>query len=233
MGYIEFENVSKVFNHRGREIVALDGAEFFVKEGEFCVLTGPSGSGKTTILNILAGMDTVTDGKVIVDGQEISAYDECALEEYRRMDVGYILSSGNLIPTLTVIENIELAARLTSRPFDPKRALENVDLTEVANHFPDQLTRPQKQKAAIARAMVKQAAMLLLDEPMEHLSCAEGKDVLTVLYEISRETGKTVLLATQNEAVTGMADRIIRVRDGRVQRKYLNKKVKEIEELIW
>ena len=149
------------------------------------------------------------------------------------MDVGYILSSGNLIPTLTVLENIELAARLTSRPFDPKRALENVDLTEVANHFPDQLTRPQKQKAAIARAMVKQAAMLLLDEPMEHLSCAEGKDVLTVLYEISRETGKTVLLATQNEAVTGMADRIIRVRDGRVQRKYLNKKVKEIEELIW
>lgn len=233
MGYIEFNKVTKLYTHGDHQIIALDAAEFFAKKGEFVVITGASGSGKSTILNILAGMDVVTAGTVHVAGKDITAYDEKALEEYRRNFVGYVLSSDNLIPTLTILENVELAARLTSRPFDPVRALDNVDLADKKNQFPWQLTRAEQQKAAIARAMVKNSSLILCDEPVAHLTGDEGRDVLNTLFEICRETERTVVLATQNEAVTGMGDRIIRMRSGRVMRKYVNKNQKDIGEIVW
>ncbi len=233
MGFIEVKDLTKVYKSRGIETTVLDKVNFFVKKGEFCVLTGPSGSGKTTLMNILAGMDTATEGVVEIDGQEITSYDERDLETYRRTEAGYVMPSDNLIPTLTLRENMELAAKLISRPFDPARALENVDLEDMANQFPAQLTPAQCKKAAIARAMVKHSRMILLDEPLMRLNCGEGKDVLNTLYEICTETGKTILLATANETVAEMADRVVRLRDGRVNRKYLNKNRKEIGDIAW
>ena len=233
MGFIEVKDLTKTYKTRDGEVTVLDKVSFFAKKGEFCVLFGPSGSGKTTIMNILAGMAAATEGVVEIDGQDITAYDERELEEYRRTEAGYVMSADNLIPTLTVLENLELAAKLISRPFDPARALENVDLADMADKFPAQLTRAQRQKAAIARAMVKHSRLILLDEPLTQLSCEDGKDVLNTLEEICTETGKTILLATANEAVTEMADRVVRLRDGRVYRKSMNKNKKDIEDLKW
>ena len=233
MGYVEFQGVTKVYKTGEIEIPALDGVDFFVKQGEFCVVVGPSGAGKTTILNILGGMDTVTDGQVFLDGEEISAFDSKKLTRYRRYDIGFVFQFYNLVQNLTALENVELAAQLVDEPLNCEQVLADVGLEERMAHFPAQLSGGEQQRVAIARALVKNPKLLLCDEPTGALDYETGKTILKLLYDTCKRTGMTVILITHNQAVTGMADRVIRVKNGRVHRKYYNRKRRSIEDIEW
>ncbi len=233
MSYVEFKNVRKIYKNGSVEIPALDGADFFVNKGEFCVVVGPSGAGKTTILNILGGMDKATEGTVMLDGDEVSAYNNRKLTGYRRFDIGFVFQFYNLVQNLTAYENVELAAQLVDDAMDPAEVLEDVGLGDRLKHFPAQLSGGEQQRVAIARALVKRPKLLLCDEPTGALDYETGKAILKLLYDTCKETGMTVILITHNQAITGMADRVIRVKNGKVNRKYYNKKRKSIDEIEW
>ena len=233
MSYVEFKNVRKIYKNGSVEISALDGADFFVNKGEFCVVVGPSGAGKTTILNILGGMDKATEGTVMLDGDEVSAYNNRKLTGYRRFDIGFVFQFYNLVQNLTAYENVELAAQLVDDAMDPAEVLEDVGLGDRLKHFPAQLSGGEQQRVAIARALVKRPKLLLCDEPTGALDYETGKAILKLLYDTCKETGMTVILITHNQAITGMADRVIRVKNGKVNRKYYNKKRKSIDEIEW
>ncbi len=231
--YVQFENVSKVYHTGEVETLALRQASFEVREGEFCVVVGPSGAGKTTILNILGGMDAPTGGIVRVDGAEISAYNQRQLTAYRRYDVGFVFQFYNLVQNLTARENVELASEICREPLDAGAVLEMVGLGHRVDNFPAQLSGGEQQRVAIARALAKNPKLLLCDEPTGALDDETGKQVLKLLQDQSRHHGMTVVLITHNTAITRMAQRIIRVKNGTVTDTRLNDAPISAEEIEW
>ena len=233
MSYIKFENVVKTYGEGQGAVNALDGIDFSVEKGEFCVLLGESGAGKTTLLNMLGGMDTITSGKIAFNGRDISTLSKKELIEYRRHDVGFVFQFYNLIPNLTALENVEIAAQLCKNPINAQTAIEMVDLGDRGNNFPSQLSGGEQQRVAIARALAKNPALLLCDEPTGALDYVTGKLVLKMLYELSRERKTTVIIITHNQAIAPMADRIIRIKSGKIVSNELNQNITPIEEIEW
>ena len=231
--YIKFQNVTKSYGTGSAKIDALAGVDFTVEKGEFCILLGTSGAGKTTLLNMLGGMDTVSGGRIEFDGTEISALTKRELVEYRRHDVGFVFQFYNLIPNLTALENVEIAAQLCKDPIPAAEALAMVGLAERAGNFPAQLSGGEQQRVAIARALAKNPRLLLCDEPTGALDYVTGKAVLKLLYDLSRERGTTVIIITHNQAIAPMADRIIRIKSGKILSNERNTAVTPIDEIEW
>lgn len=233
MAYVEFQDVKKLYKSGEVEIPALSGASFTIEKGEFCVIVGASGAGKTTILNILGGMDTLTSGHVLIDGSDISTYNKKQLTTYRRFDVGFVFQFYNLVQNLTALENVELAVQICKDPLPPADVLAEVGLSERMRNFPSQLSGGEQQRVAIARALAKNPKLLLCDEPTGALDYNTGKQVLQILQDTCRRTGTTVIVITHNSALTAMADRIITVKSGRIEKEYLNPNRVDIADIEW
>ena len=233
MAFVEFHDVGKTYHMGEVEINALHDASFEVEKGELVVIVGPSGAGKTTLLNILGGMDTLSTGKVVIDGQDISAFNRKQLTEYRRHDVGCVFQFYNLIGNLTALENVELANQICRNPLDAAQVLNNVGLSERAKNFPSQLSGGEQQRVAIARALAKNPKLLLCDEPTGALDYQTGKAILQLLQDTGRRTGMTIIIITHNGALTDMADRVIQVRNGTIKSVKLNENPKNIAEIEW
>lgn len=231
--FVEFNHVNKIYNTGEVKIQALRDVNFEIEKGEFCVIVGASGAGKTTILNILGGMDTLTDGKVFLDGEEVSAYNKRQLTGYRRHDVGFVFQFYNLVQNLTALENVELAAQICRDPLDAAQVLKEVGLEERMGNFPAQLSGGEQQRVAIARALAKNPKLLLCDEPTGALDYNTGKAVLKLLQDTCREKGKTVVVITHNQALTAMADRIITVKSGTIKSMVLNEHIVKVEDIEW
>jgi putative ABC transport system ATP-binding protein len=233
MAFVEFQNVGKVYKTGQVEINALHDTSFEIEKGELVVIVGPSGAGKTTLLNILGGMDTLTSGKVMLDGQEISALNRKQLTNYRRHDVGFVFQFYNLIGNLTALENVELANQICKNPLEAEKVLEDVGLAERMKNFPSQLSGGEQQRVAIARALAKNPKLLLCDEPTGALDYQTGKAILQLLQDTGRRTGMTVVIITHNSALTAMADRVIKVKNGTVSSVKLNEHPQDIQEIEW
>ena len=231
--YVTFENVAKVYRTEGETVHALHDVNFTIEQGEVCVIVGQSGAGKTTLLNILGGMDTLTSGKVYLGGDEISAYSKRQLTRYRREDVGFVFQFYNLIPNLTALENVEMATELAKSPFSAASTLEDVGLGERKSNFPAQLSGGEQQRVAIASALAKNPKLLLCDEPTGALDSNTGRAILKLLQDTCRETGMTVVLITHNLAIAPMGDRLIRMRNGRVEKITQNPSPTPVEEIAW
>ena len=231
--FVNFENVGKVYKTGEVEITALKDVNFQIDMGEFCVIVGASGAGKTTILNILGGMDSLTSGKVYLDGQEISGFNKKQLTTYRRYDVGFVFQFYNLVQNLTARENVELAAQICKDPLDAAAVLEQVGLADRAANFPAQLSGGEQQRVAIARALAKNPKLLLCDEPTGALDYNTGKAVLKLLQSTCRDMGKTVVVITHNQALTAMADRVITVKSGTVVSMVKNENIVDVSEIEW
>ena len=233
MAFIEFENVGKVYDMGQVQINALHDASFAVEKGELVVIVGPSGAGKTTLLNILGGMDTLTSGKVMLDGREVSKMNQRQLTDYRRDDVGFVFQFYNLVGNLTALENVELANQISKHPLDAKKVLMDVGLGDRMTNFPSQLSGGEQQRVAIARALAKNPKLLLCDEPTGALDYQTGKAILKLLQDTGRKTGMTVVIITHNSALTAMADRVIKVRNGTVKSVLINEHPQDISEIEW
>ena len=232
-GFVAFDHVKKVYRMGEVEIEALRDATFTVERGELCVIVGPSGAGKTTLLNILGGMDTLTSGRVLLEGNEISAYTPRQLTDYRRHDIGFVFQFYNLVPNLTALENVELAAQICREPLDAGQVLDQVGLSARKSNFPAQLSGGEQQRVAIARALAKNPKLLLCDEPTGALDYHTGKAILKLLQDMSREKGMTVIIITHNSALTAMADRVIQVKNGTVIDTKTNSAPAPVEEIEW
>ena len=233
MAFVEFHNVAKTYHMGEVEIKALHDASFEVEKGELVVIVGPSGAGKTTLLNILGGMDTLTSGNVFLDGREISALSRKQLTDYRRHDVGFVFQFYNLIGNLNALENVELANQICRNPLDAEVILKEVGLGSRINNFPSQLSGGEQQRVAIARALAKNPKLLLCDEPTGALDYQTGKAILQLLQNTGKQTGMTVIIITHNSALTDMADRVIRVRNGTISSVEINEHPKDIAEIEW
>ena len=231
--FISFENVKKDYIAGEVTVTALHDVSFAIEKGEICVIVGESGAGKTTLLNILGGMDKLTEGHVVVDGAEVSAFGKKELIAYRRTDVGFVFQFYNLIPNLTALENVEIAAQLKKDSLDPATVLEQVGLKDRMGNFPAQLSGGEQQRVAIARALAKNPKLLLCDEPTGALDYNTGKAILKLLQDTSRSTGMTVIIITHNKALCAMADRVIRVKSGTVCSVQKNEEIIPVEEIEW
>lgn len=231
--YVKLENVTKVYKMGEVEIRAADGIDFSISKGEFVVIVGPSGAGKTTVLNILGGMDTATEGKVLVDGKDVAKYAPKKLTGYRRDDIGFVFQFYNLVPNLTALENVELALQICKQPLDAKSVLEDVGLGNRLDNFPAQLSGGEQQRVSIARALAKNPKLLLCDEPTGALDYNTGKAILKLLQDTCRQKGMTVIVITHNSAIAPMADRIIHIKNGKVSNIELNPNPVSVETIEW
>ena len=233
MSLVEFRDVYKRYKMGEVTINAVDGISFSVEEGEFAVVVGASGAGKTTVLNLLGGMDSVTEGSIIVGGNDISRYNDRRLIEYRRHDIGFVFQFYNLVHNLTAAENVELAAQICRDPLDSEKALESVGLLDRKDNFPAQLSGGEQQRVSIARALAKRPTLLLCDEPTGALDYNTGRQILGLLQDTCRREKMTVVLITHNSAITPMADHIIEMKSGKIVRDIYNEKPKSIDEIEW
>lgn len=233
MAYIEFKNVSKIYNVGETKIKALNKASFTIDKGQLVVILGPSGAGKTTCLNILGGMDSATEGKVIVDGKNITDYKDKELIMYRRHDIGFVFQFYNLVQNLTALENVELAVQLCTDHLNPKTILRKVGLSNRMDNFPSRLSGGEQQRVAIARAIAKNPKLLLCDEPTGALDYKTGKQILKLLEETARKEKMTVVIITHNSAIVPMADKIIKFKNGSASDIIINKNPISIDEIEW
>ena len=233
MSYISFNNVCKFYKNGESITRAADGINFTAEKGEFVVIVGPSGAGKTTVLNMLGGMDGCDSGKILLDGAEVSAFNRKRLTEYRRYDVGFVFQFYNLVQNLTAKENVELATEISRNPLDPQKTLENVGLKDRVNNFPAQLSGGEQQRVSIARARAKNPKILLCDEPTGALDYNTGKAILKLLYDTCKSTGKTVIVITHNQAICAMADRVIKIKNGKVTENTVNENPTPAERIEW
>lgn len=231
--YVRLKQVKKIYKMGEVEIAAADGIDFSVGKGEFAVVVGASGAGKTTVLNILGGMDTATSGEVIVDGNDITTYNTKQLTAYRRDDIGFVFQFYNLVPNLTALENVELALQICKDPLDAMAVLEDVGLGERAANFPAQLSGGEQQRVSIARALAKNPKLLLCDEPTGALDYNTGKAILKLLQDTCRKKGMTVILITHNSAIAPMAERVIKIKNGKVSKVTLNENPIPVETIEW
>jgi putative ABC transport system ATP-binding protein len=231
--FVELRDVKKIYHMGEVTIPAVDGVDFQIEKGEFVVIVGPSGAGKTTILNILGGMDTCDSGQVIVDGQDIAGWKGRKLTAYRRDEIGFVFQFYNLVQNLTALENVELALQICKDPLDAKKVLENVGLGERLLNFPAQLSGGEQQRVAIARALAKNPKLLLCDEPTGALDYQTGKAILKLLQDTCRNLGMTVIVITHNMAIAPMADRMIRLKNGKVVEMTINKEPMDVNSIEW
>lgn len=233
MSYIKVKNLTKEYLMGEIKLLAVDNVSFDIEEGELTVVLGPSGAGKTTILNILGGMDSPTSGNIIIDGKDISKYNEKKLTYYRRNDIGFVFQFYNLVQNLTALENVELASQICKDTIPAKEVLEKVGLKDRMNNFPSQLSGGEQQRVAIARAIAKKPKLLLCDEPTGALDSVTGKKVLEVLQDIGRKYKITVVIITHNQIISQMADKVIKMKNGQISDLIINKNPKNIKEIDW
>mgnify|MGYP000421569797 CR=1 FL=1 len=233
MAFVTFENVGKVYKTGDVEVRALHNVSFKIEKGEICVVVGQSGAGKTTLLNILGGMDTLTEGHVLLDGRDISTLNEKQMATYRRFDIGFVFQFYNLIPNLTAVENVEIASQLSKDPLDSMAVMKQVGLADRALNFPAQLSGGEQQRVAIARALEKNPKLLLCDEPTGALDYETGKAILKLLQDTCRKSGMTVVIITHNSALTAMADRVVKIKNGTVASVSINENPESIENIEW
>ena len=231
--YLEVKDLKKSYGEGGGYVQVLKGITAGVEKGEMCVIQGTSGSGKSTLLNCIGGLDTVDSGSIVVDGQEVAGLNSKALSNYRREKLGFIFQFYNLVPNLTALENVELAGQICKNPMDPKTVLEEVGLKDRLGNFPAQLSGGEQQRVSIARALAKNPKMLLCDEPTGALDYQTGKAILKLLQDMCRQKGMTVVVITHNSALTPMADRVIKIKNGKVAQMTLNAHPTPVEEIEW
>ncbi|MBQ4542519.1 MAG: ABC transporter ATP-binding protein [Clostridia bacterium] len=233
MAFLKLENVCKEYKSEAGAFKALTDVNFELENGEFVVILGPSGAGKTTLLNLLGGMDSATSGDIILDGLIISQLHKKELTNYRRTDVGFVFQFYNLMPNMTAKENVELATEICKDALDPASVLTDVGLGERLHNFPAQLSGGEQQRVSIARAIAKNPKILLCDEPTGALDYITGKNILRLLYDTSKKNNKLVIVVTHNQALKDMADRVISIKNGKIEKVYVNKKPIPIEEIEW
>jgi putative ABC transport system ATP-binding protein len=233
MPFIEFKNVSKIYQVGEIEIKAADNISFPIEKGEFVIIVGPSGAGKTTVLNMLGGMDKPTSGVIDVDGIDIAQFNEKELTAFRRDDVGFVFQFYNLVPNLTAYENVELATQICKNPVDAEEILAEVGLANRKENFPSKLSGGEQQRVSIARALAKNPKLLLCDEPTGALDYITGKSILKLLQDMCREKGMTVIVITHNSALMPMADKIIKINDGKIEKIFLNQEPVPVEHIEW
>ena len=233
MSYLKLETVCKDYHSEAGTFRALNDVNFELNNGEFVVILGPSGAGKTTLLNLLGGMDEVTSGIITLENREISKFNKKELTEYRRYDVGFIFQFYNLMPNLTALENVELATEICPKALDPKEILTGVGLQDKFNNFPAQLSGGEQQRVSIARAIAKNPKLLLCDEPTGALDYITGKNILRLLYDISKNNNKLVIIVTHNQALKDMADKVISIKNGQIEKILVNPNPLAIEDIEW
>ena len=233
MEFIEVKNLTKKYVSGNIEVTAVDDISFEIKKGEIVVIVGASGAGKTTLLNILGGMDNLTYGQVIIDGKDISNYNDSQLTEYRRNDIGFVFQFYNLIQNLNAIENVELATQICTNTLNPEMVLEQVGLSNRIKNFPSLLSGGEQQRVAIARAIAKNPKILLCDEPTGALDYKTGKEVLKLLQDTANKNNMTVIIITHNQAIAPMANRVIKMKSGKIEENIINEKPVAIEEVEW
>ncbi len=231
--FVTLKDVKKSYHMGEVEVRAVDGINFEILEGEFVVIVGPSGAGKTTVLNILGGMDSATSGEVIVDGVDIASYTNRQLTTYRREQIGFVFQFYNLVQNLTALENVELAMQISKNPLDAQEIMREVGLEERMNNFPAQLSGGEQQRVAIARALAKNPKLLLCDEPTGALDYVTGKAILKLLQDTCRLRGMTVIVITHNSAIAPMADRLIKIKNGKVSSMSKNEQVVSVGDIEW
>ncbi len=233
MGFITFENVDREYKIGGEVIKAVDNISFSLSQGTLNVVLGQSGAGKTTLLNLLGGMDTPTSGKITVNDKEISGMSEYDLTEYRRTQIGFVFQFYNLVPNLTALENVQLAEEICPDPLDAQEMLKRVGLENRINNFPSQLSGGEQQRVSIARALAKNPQIILCDEPTGALDSETGHKVLRLIRDISNELKKTVIIVTHNAPISEMANTVLHMRDGKIERLQLNDHPKDVGEIVW
>ncbi len=233
MAFVEFKDVRKVYQSGEIKVEAVRGVDFTINEGEFVIMVGPSGAGKTTILNMLGGMDTCTEGDILLDGSQVSQYNRNQLVKFRREEIGFVFQFYNLIQNLTALENVELASQICKNPLDARQCLLDVGLGERLNNFSSQLSGGEQQRVAIARALAKNPKLVLCDEPTGALDYQTGKNILKLLQHTCRDNGKTIVIITHNSAFEALGDRVIRINNGTVTEVRHNPNPVSAERIDW
>lgn len=233
MSFVQFKNVCKRYQMGEVTIKASDNVNFEIEKGEFAVIVGASGAGKTTILNMLGGMDFCDEGEIIVDGNDIAKYNKRQMTSYRRYDIGFVFQFYNLVNNLTALENVELATQICKDTVSPEDVLKNVGLEDRMNNFPSQLSGGEQQRVSIARALAKQPKLLLCDEPTGALDYNTGKTILKLLQDTCRKNGMTVIVITHNSAIAPMADRVIKIKNSKVDSVIINNEPADVSTIEW